>query len=194
MLLSMAMTVMCTRAITPPVEVFARPGLGREPIARIVVALAEPDRHAEGIPPADLEMVSELVIDSLVATGRWAVEPEPADFSGGTEGIGRRASVGAVAASAQAAMAIEISRIVHRVGGDYGIRKPASVAFWLFLVPAGEDEAVWRARYSFTQQPLSQNLWNLWGVLRGGPKWLTARELAAIGIDEAVARLAAAAR
>jgi hypothetical protein len=78
------------------------------------------------------------------------------------------------------------------VGSDYGVSEAASVALELALVPRGGGEPVWRAEYSFTQEPLTYNLWNLWGVLRGGPRWLTAAELARIGVDEAVSRLASA--
>ena len=52
----------------------------------------------------------------------------------------------------------------------------------------------WRADYTQTQEPLAYNLFKLWAVQRGGAKWLTADELAKIGVDEAVKELAAATR
>ena len=61
----------------------------------------------------------------------------------------------------------------------------------LLLVRAGRKDASWKADYTFTQEPLAYNLLNFWGVLRAGPKWLTAEDLARIGVDEAVNRLAA---
>jgi hypothetical protein len=68
------------------------------------------------------------------------------------------------------------------------------VSLQVLLVRAGEKQAAWRADYTQTQEPLAYNLFKLWAVQRGGAKWLTADELAKIGVDEAVKELAAATR
>src|SRR5205814_731603 len=92
---------------------------------------------------------------------------------------------------ADAALTATISTYRERVGSAYGVSEPASVSLQLLLVRDGRKDPSWKADYTFTQEPLAYNLWNFWGVLRAGPKWLTAEDLSRIAVDEAVNRLAA---
>jgi hypothetical protein len=96
------------------------------------------------------------------------------------------------AARADGTLAATIAVYRERVGSAYGVTEPASVSIQFLLVPAGEKQPAWRADYTVTQEPLAYNLWSLWGVVRAGPKWLATDDLARIGIDEVVRRLAAA--
>jgi hypothetical protein len=82
----------------------------------------------------------------------------------------------------------------ERFGTAYGVAEPSSVSLQVLLVRAGQKQAAWSADYTQTQEPLAYNLWNFWGFLRGGPRWLAADDLARIGVDEAVKELAAATR
>lgn len=82
-----------------------------------------------------------------------------------------------------------ISRYLERVGGPYGVTRPASVAFDVMMVDARTGKKVWAGKFSHTQKGLSEDLTNLGSFLRGGGKWLTASELADVGIARLVRQL-----
>jgi hypothetical protein len=180
----------CSRATTPPVEISQDPTLGTLPlgVVAIVPAIANGSDVSEGAAGA----VTELMAIAAAKAAVWRIV-EPTTFRGAAsqkdETAAARAGRLATAAKADAGLTAEISRFHERVGGDFGVAEPASVAIRLLLVPAGKETPVWRADYVFTQLPLAYNLWNFWQVQRGGVKWLTAGEVARIGIDEAIGRL-----
>ncbi|MEA2626161.1 MAG: hypothetical protein QOD06_2206 [Candidatus Binatota bacterium] len=209
----------CSRATTPPVNVQARADTAQvvARLRKVVVVPAEFSKHAmrldeespenqatEGgtaLPPGKIpaeptaarKVVTELVVNAAARHGGWelvdAERVAPLLGRVGEQSLAARAGRAAALAGADAALAIYVDRFRERDGSDFGVRRPASVALALLLVPAGGTEPVWRADYAYTQEPLTYNLWNVWGVLRGGPKWLRAAEIARIGIDEAIARL-----
>ncbi|MGH7819499.1 MAG: hypothetical protein ACREQ9_06990 [Candidatus Binatia bacterium] len=196
LLLALLVAAACARATTPPVTVTASQGLGAKPIRTLAIlpsALAAGGSEASS---GARETVTELVAQAASREGPWRiVEPESVALllrqSTPPRGQAARAAWVAEKLGADATLTAEVHRFRERVGSDYGASEPASVGLTLLLVAAGADAPMWQAEYSFTQLPLSYNLWNVWGVLRGGPKWLTAGELARIGIDEAVSRLVA---
>jgi hypothetical protein len=192
-LMLLAAAVGCTRALTPPVEISARPGFG-QPLSLLLILPAEARTQGPAIKSDDLAVLTEVLRRSVSATGKWEVRSSSVAVDGSEGALEERAGVSAAAADADAALVMEVFTFRERVGGDYGVKDPASVAFRLLLVPAGGDAAVWQANYAFTQLPLSENLWNLWGLVRGGIKWLTAREIATIGVDESIDRLSKALR
>jgi len=181
----------CSRAVTPPVKIVAKQDLGTIRKLAVMPAIASPTMVGDASAP---DVVSRLVHDAAARQGSWSVvdaaptraalEKVPADSPE------VRAGVLAARLRADATLTATISTFHERVGSAYGVSEAASVSIQLLLVRAGEKNASWKADYTVTQEPLAYNLWNLWGVLRGGPKWLTAEELARIGVDEAVNRLA----
>ncbi|MBN2333329.1 MAG: hypothetical protein JXO49_04760 [Deltaproteobacteria bacterium] len=82
-----------------------------------------------------------------------------------------------------------ITRYLERVGGPYGVTRPASVGFEVFLVDAHSGKKVWSGTFYHTQQELSEDLTALGSFLQGGGKWLTAGELADVGIARLVQQL-----
>jgi ribulose 1,5-bisphosphate carboxylase large subunit-like protein len=48
---------------------------------------------------------------------------------------------------------------------------------------------VWRGRMDETQRPLSENLFKIGSFFRRKAKWVTAEELASVGMDEALRKL-----
>jgi hypothetical protein len=76
-----------------------------------------------------------------------------------------------------------VLRYQKRVGTDLGATTPASVAFDLGLVAVVNGDVVWRGRFDQTQEPLTSNLLNWWMFWRAGPRWMSASELAGLGID-----------
>ena len=82
-----------------------------------------------------------------------------------------------------------IYRWQDRVGGPLGVTKPASVYFGLFLINVKTASIMWQAHFDKTQQSLAEDLLKLPQFLSQGAHWLTAYELAKIGLDETVAML-----
>lgn len=82
-----------------------------------------------------------------------------------------------------------VTRYLERVGGPYGVTRPASVAFEVVMVDARSGEKVWAGKFSHTQKGLSEDVTNLGSFLRGGGKWLTAGELADVGVARLVQQL-----
>ena len=84
-----------------------------------------------------------------------------------------------------AVLVTSLSRYVQRVGGDYGADSPASVAFSMKLYDTSDGSLIWSATFDETQQSLMSNIMS---AHKYGLKWLTAEELATLGIDEKVAQ------
>jgi TolB-like protein len=72
----------------------------------------------------------------------------------------------------------------ERVGYPLSVEKPASVAFGIYLVRTNDGSILWRGIFDRTQQTLFENLFQASSFFKGGGKWVTAEELAEIGIDE----------
>jgi hypothetical protein len=90
---------------------------------------------------------------------------------------------------ADAVLRGQVTEFEERVGAEIAAQKPARVVFAVELIRVPSGERVWQAEYAETQQALSENLWNLFGFLRAGAKWVRARELAELGAEQVAARL-----
>ena len=82
-----------------------------------------------------------------------------------------------------------IYRWRERVGSKYGVTSPASVAFDLHLISPWNGSVLWKGSYEKTQISLSENLLDLSTFIRSGGKWLTARQLAQIGLEKLIRNL-----
>ena len=83
-----------------------------------------------------------------------------------------------------------VSRCQERVGSEYGVHAPTSVAFTLSLVSVSTGKVLWTRTFAETQQPLSSNLLNWWQFWRGGPRWFTAEEFTRLGVERQLDDLA----
>jgi len=90
---------------------------------------------------------------------------------------------------ADAVLIGQVYRWQDRVGTDYGIEKPASVAFDLSLVRPSDGGILWRRNYDKTQKSLFENLFDLDTYIQSGGRWLTAKELADFGIKRLLAEM-----
>jgi hypothetical protein len=72
----------------------------------------------------------------------------------------------------------------ERVGTEYAVSRPASVAFELALVRVADGSVIWKSRYDKTQASLSENILDLGTFLKGKGRWMTVNELAAVGISD----------
>jgi len=75
-----------------------------------------------------------------------------------------------------------VFRYEERVGGNFGVEKPAGVGFHMHLI----ENNVIKQVYIFDedQQSLSENLFNMGKFFRRGAKWLTAEELSRDAINQ----------
>ena len=82
--------------------------------------------------------------------------------------------------------AILVGYIFHfkeRVGTHYSVESPASASFSLFLTRISDGRIVWRGAFEETQQALSENLLKLGAFIKRKASWVTARKLAADGLE-----------
>jgi hypothetical protein len=82
-------------------------------------------------------------------------------------------------------------RFEERIGSSLGVEKPASVAFDFHFFRVRDGVEVWKGRFDETQRPLSENLLKIGSFFRRKASWLTAEELASVGMDEILKRLPA---
>jgi hypothetical protein len=80
-------------------------------------------------------------------------------------------------------------RFEERIGSSLGVERPASVAFDLHLVRLRDGVKVWDGKMDETQRPLSENLFQVGSFVRRKAKWLTAEELAEVGMEEMLKKL-----
>ena len=91
-------------------------------------------------------------------------------------------SIGSVL-KCNAVLVTTLSRYVQRVGGEYGVDAPASVAFSMKLFDTADGSVIWSASFDETQQSL---LSNIMSAHKYGLKWLTVEELTELGVNEKI--------
>jgi len=87
-----------------------------------------------------------------------------------------------------------VYRYQERIGTPYAVEKPASVAFEIHLIDVGAGLRSWRATFDKTQRSLMENLFNFRFFVKDKGRWITAKELAAEGVDEIMQNFPAAKR
>jgi len=80
-------------------------------------------------------------------------------------------------------------RFEERIGSSLGVEKPASVGFDVHLFRLRDERMVWGGKFDETQRPLSENLFKIGSFFRRKAHWLTAEELASVGMDEILKKL-----
>ena len=80
-------------------------------------------------------------------------------------------------------------RFEERIGSSLGVERPASVVFDLHLFRLRDGVKVWDGNMDETQRPLSENLFQVGSFVRRKAKWLTAEELAEVGMEEMLKKL-----
>lgn len=77
-----------------------------------------------------------------------------------------------------------VFRFEERIGSSLGVERPASVSFDLHLFRLRDEKMVWMGKFDETQRPLSENLLKIGSFIRRKGSWLTAAELASVGMGE----------
>jgi hypothetical protein len=154
---------------------------------------------AEPVPEGVATEMTEILFDKMVdGYGYSLVSPGQArgafseilasDRGLKLDAVGMVQEIGK-AFGADGVMVGRIYRWQEREGTDFAVSRPASVAFNLLLVRPEDGAILWRGRFDKTQQSLSENLFDMSTFLHGGGRWMTARKLALMGLDETMARM-----
>jgi hypothetical protein len=77
-----------------------------------------------------------------------------------------------------------VYRYTERVGYDFSAERPASVAFDIHMLNVKDGSTIWRGVFDKTQKSLMEDVFQASSFFKGGAKWLTASQLAKLGIDE----------
>ena len=77
-----------------------------------------------------------------------------------------------------------VYRYTERVGYDFSAERPASVAFEIRMLNVQDGSTIWRGVFDKTQKSLMEDLFQASSFFKGGAKWLTASQLAKLGIDK----------
>jgi hypothetical protein len=88
--------------------------------------------------------------------------------------------------SADGVVGGHVYRWEEREGNAYAASRPASVAFDAYLLSAEDGVILWKARFDKTQVSLSENLFDIHTFFKAKGRWMTAAELAEIGLTEFV--------
>lgn len=82
-----------------------------------------------------------------------------------------------------------VHRYRERVGYDYAAQTPAAVAFTLNFVDEHSKQIVWTANFAKEQKALTENVMDLPNFISNAGRWVRAHDLAAEGVQKAVASL-----
>ncbi|NVL90633.1 MAG: hypothetical protein HWN69_06505 [Desulfobacterales bacterium] len=88
---------------------------------------------------------------------------------------------------ADAVVSGTIYRFRERVGTDFSVETPASVAFGIHLIRVDDGRLIWVGHSDETQKSLSENLFKLSAFIKSGGAWLTAEELAGSELNRVMA-------
>jgi hypothetical protein len=86
--------------------------------------------------------------------------------------------------ASDAVLAGHVFRWRERVGTNYAVSRPASVALELSLLRVADGSIIWKGRFDKTQASLSENILDLNTFLKGKGRWMTVHELAAAGVSD----------
>ena len=90
---------------------------------------------------------------------------------------------------ADAVLAGHVFRWQERIGTDFSVSRPASVAFELALLRVADGSLIWKGRFDKTQASLAEDLLDLGTFLKGKGRWMSVEDLAEIGLLELVEQL-----
>ncbi len=160
--------------------------------SKIPFTAASPaDARAAERDPA--ELLSKLVYTAMASLGNWQIVSESEVREIGetvtdSNETTRLKTIG-VLVYADAVIIGRVQRFRERVGAEWGIKSPASVAFVLDLVDVKRGDIVWSARFDETQKSPAENIFVLGDIGQRGVKWLSAEQLTESGVRKAVGQL-----
>lgn len=175
-------------AIIPPQRI------GEDKVGTITCTLSEKDFDAEATTKEQGRMINDMLLKAFKDDKRFFEVSEGNCYSYVNsiirenvksshiriiQEMGRELNVEAI-------LYTRLFRFVEREGGSYGANKPASVALSMHLIRVSDGAILWRNTFDETQKAITDNILNLDLYRKAGIKWLSASELAAYGIANAV--------
>jgi TolB-like protein len=160
--------------------------------SKIPFTAASPaDARAAERDPA--ELLSKLVYSAMTSFSNWQIVSENEVREIGETvpdsiDATRLKTIGELV-YADAVVVGRMQRFRERVGAEWGIKSPASVAFVLDLVDVKRGDIVWSARFDETQKSPAENIFVLGDIGQRGVKWLSAEQLTESGVRKAVGQL-----
>jgi hypothetical protein len=146
--------------------------------------------HAHDNPP---EMLAKQLYSAMASLPNWQIVAESEvkqveQMKPGITDAARLRQIGELV-FADAVMVGRVLRFRERIGDDWGVKSPASVAFVLDLIDVRRGDVIWSARFDETQKALSENIFGLGDIGQRGVRWLRAEQLATDGVKKAVGQL-----
>jgi hypothetical protein len=77
-----------------------------------------------------------------------------------------------------------VYRYTEREGYNYSVKHPASVFFEIHLIKTIDGSIIWRGLFDKTQKSLMEDVFQISSFIKGGGKWVTARQLTEQGMNE----------
>jgi hypothetical protein len=164
-----------------------QPGMVRNPLTDAI-------RYAEPVPQDVADKLTDGLFDHLNRSGGYHfISPRDARSQSSTIDSPFRIRgdfdlylrIGE-SLSAEAFLAGYIWRWKDRKGAEFAVEFPASVDFDLYLIRLDDKAIVWKYEYDKTQQSLAENFLDLSTFLRAKGTWLSAFELAELGLEQLV--------
>ena len=94
-----------------------------------------------------------------------------------------------LAFNADAVIIGHVFRWQERAGSDYASSRPASVAFDIHIVGTEKGGLLWNGEFNKTQTSLTENLLDIKTFIKGKGRWMTAEELADMGLSSMVKKI-----
>jgi len=155
--------------------------------------MAVPSAQDRGSKKEPAAIFGDLLYSTVAALPNWQIvsEREVREVlvevpQGGDNGRAKR--LGELV-YADAVISARVLRFRERVGEEWGVKSPASVAFILELWDVKRGDLVWSGRFDETQKSLSENIFAIGEFAQRGARWLKAEELASEGVKKAVRQL-----
>lgn len=139
------------------------------------------------------EMLAKQLYSAMASLPNWQIVAESEvkqveQMKPGITDAARLRQIGELV-FADAVMVGRVLRFRERIGDDWGVKSPASVAFVLDLIDVRRGDVIWSARFDETQKALSENIFGLGDIGQRGVRWLRAEQLAMDGVKKAVGQL-----
>jgi hypothetical protein len=168
-----------------------------DPARGAVCSVCKGIHRSNEVVPGSQNILTQILYGKLEALGTFTVLPSGKVEEARAKGNRNRFETDPISASTQLGKELNadfvmvgtLFRFEERIGSSLGVEKPASVAFDLHLFRLRDGARVWDATFDETQKPLSDNLFQIGSFFRSGAKWLTAEELAGVGINEVLKKL-----
>ncbi len=93
------------------------------------------------------------------------------------------------ALNVDAVMVGYLYRYRDRIGNQYSVDSPASVAFEIHLIRVSDGRLVWSGHFDETQRSLSENLFQIGTFLKRKARWVSAQEMAISGLENIIGTL-----